>query len=202
MYHNIIFDLGGVVINYDPKGYLVDRFYNKSTEQKLYNAVFGSEEWAQLDRGQISWQEAQSIFLQRGVEQNIAFEMDTVMDEWVDMLSTRSATVALMRLLKKKGFKLYYLSDISKEVLDLIKQRDFWGLFDGGVASCEVGLTKPDLNIYNTLLEKYDLVAQETIFADDLRANTAAAFNVGITGIQFKNVKSFCKMLVIYGIEI
>lgn len=202
MYHNIVFDIGGVVVNYSPKDYLVDRFYHDRTEKKLYEAVFGSEEWEMLDRGELRWAEAAEIFRQRGKEKDISFEMQALLDEWTDMLTTRKATVALMRLLKKKGFKLYYLTNISHEVFALLQQRDFWQLFDGGVASCEAGAAKPDLALYRELLKKYELEPQETIFTDDRRENTAAAFEAGITGIQFKNVKNFCKMLVTYGIDI
>ena len=202
MYKNLVFDLGGVVINYDPKDFLVDRFYHEHTERKLYNAVFGSEEWNQLDRGEITWRQATDIFTQRAIDRDIEFEMQAVLDEWTDMLTTRKATVALMRLLKKNGFKLYYLSNMSKEIFGLIQKRDFWPLFDGGVVSCDVGAIKPNLEIYQALLEKYDLVPQETIFTDDRKVNATIAFNVGITGIQFKNVKSFCKMLVSYGVNL
>ena len=202
MYHNLVFDLGGVVINYNPKEYLVERFYSERTETKLYDAVFGSEEWHLMDLGKLSWNDASAIFMQRGEAKDVAFEMRALLEEWTEMMTTRTATVALMRLLKKNGFNLYYLSDMSREVFDLISRRDFFTLFDGGVVSYEVGITKPDLEIYQILLDKYKLVPQETIFTDDLKANSAAAFETGITGIQFKNVKSFCKMLVTYGIEI
>lgn len=202
MYHNIVFDLGGVVINYAPKDYLVDRFYSERTEKALHEDVFGSEEWELLDKGEITWRQAREVFLQRAEERDLAFEMQTLLDEWTEMMSTRTATVNLMRLLKKKGFNIYYLSNMSKEVFDLIRQRDFFSLFEGGVVSCEVGVVKPDIEIYRQFLQKYSLVPQETIFTDDVRQNTAAAFEAGITGIQFKNVKSFCKMLVTYGIDI
>lgn len=202
MYHNIIFDLGGVVVHYNPKEYLVDRFFHERTERKIYDAVFGSEEWLLMNMGQLSWREASAIFLKRGQEKDIAFEMRTVLEDWTEMLANRRATIVLMGLMKKKGFHLYYLSNIPKEVLALLEQREFWPLFDGGIASCEVGLLKPDINIYKALLDKYKLVPQETIYTDEDKDNTSAAFEAGITGIQFKNVKSFCKMLVTYGIDI
>ncbi len=202
MYHNIVFDLGGVVINYNPKDYLVERFYSERTENKLYDAVFGSEEWQLMDKGKLSWNDASAIFMQRGEAKDVAFEMRALLEEWTELMTTRAATVVLMRLLKKNGFRLYYLSNMSKEVHELIAKRDFWTLFDGGVLSYEVGVTKPDLEIYQMLLKKYKLVPQETIFTGDVKANSAAAFETGITGIQFRNVKSFCKMLVTYGIEI
>ncbi len=202
MVQNLVFDIGGVVVNYNPRDYLVERFYHERTENKIYDAAFGSEEWEMLDRGLISWREAAEIFMRRARERDVAFEMRAVLEEWTDMLTTRKATVTLLRLLKKKGFKLYYLSNISKDVCEFLKNRDFWLLFDGGLFSCDVGLTKPDIEIYRLLAKNYKLVPQETIFTDDNIENAEAAYAAGFTGIQFTDVTSFCKMLVAYGIDV
>lgn len=202
MYRNIVFDLGGVVVDYNPRDFLADRFFYERLENTIYDAVFGSEEWALLDRGALGWAEASEIFLRRGKDKGIELEMQAVVDEWTDMLTTRKATVTLMRLLKKKGFNLYYLSNISRDAFALLEKRDFWPIFDGGIASWEVQLRKPDTALYKQLLDKYKLVPEETIFTDDNRENAAAAFQAGITGIHFKNVKGFCKMLVVFGIDV
>ncbi|MDL2253124.1 HAD family phosphatase [Ruminococcaceae bacterium OttesenSCG-928-I18] len=201
MYKNLVFDLGGVVVNYNPRDYLMDRFFYERLENKLFDAVFGSEEWIMLDRGEMSLEEANEIFLQRGHKLDIAFEMQAVLDNWPEMLTDRKATINLMRLFKKKGYQLYYLSNISHEMLGLLRQRPFWSLFDGGIASCEVGICKPDPEIYEILLQKYHLSAHQTIFADDRKENALGAFSAGITGIQFHNVKNFCNMLLSYGIN-
>ncbi len=202
MVQNLIFDIGGVVVNYNPRDYLVSRFYHERTENKIYDATFGSEEWEMLDKGQISWRDAADIFMRRARERDVGFEMHAVLEEWTDMLTTRKASVTLLRLLKKKGFKLYYLSNMSKEVCEFLKQRDFWPLFDGGLFSCDVGLTKPDVEIYRLLVKNYQLVPQETIFTDNNKDNAEAAYAAGLTGIQFTDVTGFCKMLVAYGIDV
>lgn len=202
MYRNIIFDIGGVVVNYNPKDFLMERFFSEGVETTLYNASFGSAEWRKLDNGEMTWLQASDIFLRRGREKGLEIEMQAVIDEWWEMLTTRKATVALMRLLKRQGFSLYYLTNISHEVLGLLSKRKFWALFDGGVASCQAGIGKPHVEIYQQLLDEYNLVARETIFTDDTRENAAAAFQAGITGIQFKSVKDFCKTLVTHGIEV
>ena len=54
MYKSIVFDLGGVMIDFDPRGYLVDRLCNAETEEEVYDLTFGSEEWKLLDAGLIS----------------------------------------------------------------------------------------------------------------------------------------------------
>lgn len=202
MYKNFVFDLGGVVVDYNPKEYLVDQFFHERTEKKIYEAVFGSKEWEKLDLGELTFQEASDIFLKRGREKDIEFEMQAVLDNWMDMLATRKATVNLMRLFKKNGFNLYYLSNIGRETLHEISKRSFWTMFDGGIASCDVGIAKPDPQIYQMLIDKFNLIPQETIFTDDRRENAISSFHVGITGIQFKNVKNLCKMLNTYGVEL
>lgn len=201
MYKNIIFDIGGVVVNYSPKDFLLDKFYNTRTENIIYDSMFGSEEWQLLDKGQITWRQATEVFMRRAEESDLAFEMLAVLEEWTDMLTTRKATVTLMRLLKKKGFNLYYLSNISKEVMHFLRNRDFWPLFSGGIASFSVGIAKPDIEIYRLLLKEFSILAKETIFTDDKRENAEAAYSAGVMGIQFTDVKNFCKQLAPYGID-
>ncbi len=202
MYKNLIFDLGGVVVNYNPKDYLADTFFYEKIEKRLYEIVFASEEWQRLDMGELSFLQANEIFMKRAESENLAFEMRALLDNWTDMLSNRQATNNLMRIFKKQGYQLYYLSNISHEVLAMLKKRNFWPMFDGGIASCEVGLAKPNPTIYRLLLETYKLDPRECIFADDRKDNALAAFEAGITGIQFFDVKNFCKMLIGYGITL
>ena len=53
MYKNIIFDLGGVVVDFKPREFLLERFYNEEIEQKVFELTFGSEEWLLLDAGKL-----------------------------------------------------------------------------------------------------------------------------------------------------
>ncbi len=202
MYKNLIFDLGGVVVNYNPKDYLAEQFFYERIEKMLYDMVFASEEWRQLDLGEITFLQANEIFMKRAESENLGFEMRALLDNWTEMLSNRQATINLMRIFKKQGYQLFYLSNISHDVLAQLKKRSFWSMFDGGIASCEVGLAKPDPTVYRLLLDSYKLDPRECIFADDRKENALAAFEVGITGIQFFDVKNFCKMLVGYGVTL
>ena len=54
MYKNIIFDLGGVVVDFKPRDFLMDHFLNKSAEDEVFDLTFGSKEWEELDRVPIS----------------------------------------------------------------------------------------------------------------------------------------------------
>ena len=161
MYKNIIFDLGGVMVDFDPKTYLVDRFCNAEVEEQVSQLTFESEEWKLLDAGLITRSEANLRMLARAKEYGRAFEVQGVLDDWMHILRPRRRMQELVRKLKSRGYCVYYLSNIPEDVLNFLTERDLKGLFDGGVASCEVHINKPDPRIYKALLDKYQLKAGE-----------------------------------------
>ena len=187
MYKNIIFDFGGVMVDFDPKEYLVDRFCNAETEELVSQLTFESEEWKLLDAGLITRSEANLRMLARAKEYGRAFEVQGVLDDWMHILRPRRRMQELVRKLKSRGYCVYYLSNIPEDVLDFLTERDLKGLFDGGVASCDVHINKPDPRIYQALLDKYSLRASECVFIDDNLANVQAAFALGFAGIQMKD---------------
>ena len=154
MYKSIVFDLGGVMVDFAPRAYLVDRICNEEIEEQVYDLTFGSEEG--------------------------------VLDDWLHILRPRRRMQELVRRLKNHGYSVYYLSNIPEDVLALLKERGVLDRFDGGVASCEVHINKPDPRIYQALLDKYGLKASECVFIDDNLANVQAAFTLGFVGIRMK----------------
>ena len=178
MYKNIIFDLGGVMVDFDPKTYLVDRFCNAEVEEQVSQLTFESEEWKLLDAGLITRSEANLRMLARAKEYGRAFEVQGVLDDWMHILRPRRRMQELVRKLKSRGYCVYYLSNIPEDVLDFLTERDLKGLFDGGVASCEVHINK---------LDKYQLKAGESVFIDDRLENVQTAFRLGFAGIQMKD---------------
>ena len=187
MYKNIIFDLGGVMVDFDPKTYLVDRFCNAEVEEQVSQLTFESKEWKLLDAGLITRSEANLRMLARAKEYGCAFEVQGVLDDWMHILRPRRRMQELVRKLKSRGYCVYYLSNIPEDVLDFLTERDLNGLFDGGVASCEVHINKPDPRIYQALLDQYGLKASECVFIDDRLENVQAAFALGFAGIQMKD---------------
>lgn len=202
MYKNIIFDLGGVVVDFNPRDFLMDYFMNKSAEDAVYDLTFGSKEWEDLDRGDITRAAANRIMLENAASCGRTFEVQTVIDEWEKILRTKKTTIKTMCKLKLAGYRLYYLSNIAADTMENIKQRDFFPLFDGGIASCDVHVNKPDPKIYTLLMQKYHLAYEESIFVDDNKQNAQAAYNLGITGILYKNKKSFNRALGLCGIHL
>ena len=202
MYKNIIFDFGGVVVQFNPKDFLMDHFMNKRAEEIVYELTFGSQEWQDLDRGIITREEGNAAMLENAARVNRVFEVQTVIDEWPTILRTKESTVHTMQKLKAAGYLLYYLTNIPADIMDELRQREWFSLFDGGVASCEVHLCKPEPAIYTTLMQTCNLAYDESIFIDDNKVNAQAAYNLGITGILYKNPKSFERALRACGIEL
>lgn len=187
MYKNIVFDFGGVMVDFDPHKYLIDLFGNRELEEEVYDLTFGSREWRMLDAGRITRREANERMLERAKAVGRGFEVEGVLDDWMSMLHPRRRMQALVEQLKQRGYCVYYLSNIPEDVLALLMERDFQGLFDGGVASCEVHVNKPDPRIYQALLDKYGLKASESVFIDDRQDNVQAAFELGFVGIRMKD---------------
>ena len=187
MYKNIVFDFGGVMVDFDPYEYLVDLFGNHEVEDEVFALTFGSEEWQLLDAGRITRGEANLRMLDRAKKAGRAFEVQGVLDDWMHILRPRLRMLELVRRLKNHGYCVYYLSNIPQDVLELLTERGVLTQFDGGVASCEVQVNKPDPRIYKALLKKYQLKASECIFIDDRLENVQAAFALGFAGIQMKD---------------
>ena len=106
MYKNIIFDLGGVVVNFTPKDFLMDRFMNKKAEEIVYALTFGSKEWEDLDRGDISRGTANRIMLENAAACGRVFEVQAVIDEWEVILKTNQHTINTRCKLKLAGYRL------------------------------------------------------------------------------------------------
>ena len=104
-------------------------------------------------------------------------------------------TRALVDDLKRAGYKLYVLSNMSREFIDFLRRTEIYGCFDGEVVSCEEGVVKPEPRIYEILLDRFGLDPAETLFIDDRRSNLEAAAAFGIATFHFREPESSCTQL-------
>ena len=176
---NVVFDLGRVVFAQDPA---------KSTAEfkQFFSYVSLTpmpQFWTDYDMGVLSFdQVAEELAAYRGVEPKFAREMITIA---IGKQETIRPTEKLIDELKAAGYKLFVLSNMSREFIDFLRKQKVYENFDGDVVSCEVGIVKPMPEIYDLLLERFDLDPAETIFIDDRKENVDAAAAKGIATFHF-----------------
>jgi putative hydrolase of the HAD superfamily len=184
MIKNIIFDLGNVLISFRP-----DLFIAKFTEDiarinSFMSNIIHTNTWSQLDRGTISLQQARKKFLADHPEEQPLIEL--FFNRWKELLTLIPKNVKLVKKLKLRGYKLYVLSNYIKEAYDYVKNKyDFFSLFDGIVISSDVKLAKPEFEIYQYLLQKYNLRPEESIFIDDTAECISQANKLNIKTIHY-----------------
>lgn len=178
---NIIFDIGNVLLEFKPFDYLLKHFDEKTMED-LMVIIFSSDEWIELDLGTMSIPEIKSRFIDRNPQYEK--EIDFVLDHWSEMLVPLMDNVKFVKILKDKGYKLYLLSNFPITAFkEVYHKYDFFRYFDGLVVSAYEHVIKPDTQIYQILLEKYQLNASECLFIDDMEANILTAKELGIQTI-------------------
>jgi HAD superfamily hydrolase (TIGR01509 family) len=182
MLKNIIFDLGNVLISFRPSEFFDKKNYPETIKAKILSDIFGSKEWLMLDNGEINTQEAiDAIALKSSLKRE---EIALVFNLRTELMFPLDNNVQLLPELRKQGYGLYYLSNFPVDVFEEISTGYyFFKYFTGGIISAEVKYSKPNIKIYNLLLEKYSLVAEECLFIDDLEINVKAAESVGMKGL-------------------
>lgn len=183
---NIIFDIGNVLIRFDPTEWLVNHYGQDPQLMKiLYNEVFSSEEWKLLDHGKISDVEAASRIIAR-IPQHQK-DVERIIYHWENFLiSELPVSLYFLRKFKEMGYNLYALSNYPKRGFEnTIRYYPFFELFDGKIVSYEHQEVKPERKIYEILLEKYQLDPKECVFIDDTLANIHTALEFGMEGVHF-----------------
>ena len=183
---NVIFDLGGVVFDWNPD-HIVSRVQPvPELRAALKEALFGHADWRQFDRGTLSEpQLIERLQLRLGATRA---EVDAILDAVRNSLVEKPETIRLMRALQERGTPLYCLSNMPATIYTHLRQRhDFWDAFSGIVISGEVQMMKPEPEVFLHLLAMFNLRAQESVFIDDLRANIESARQVGLHAIWFKD---------------
>lgn len=102
-------------------------------------------------------------------------------------LAANRGVLELVKNAKSQGLRVAVLTNIIKPVYDIINQSGQYGLFDDVIASCEVGLAKPQIEIYELALERIGVSAQQSIFIDDKTTNIEAANKMGFKTILAQN---------------
>lgn len=182
----VVFDIGGVLLDWDPR-YLYRKLLHDDQEMERFLAEVCTPEWhAPHDRG-------------ASVERSCALlaaahpELSDLIWAWAHRSEEMIAgpvpgTVEILRELQARGVHCYALTNIEAETYPRRRARfEFMRSFDGIVASGLEGIAKPDAEIFELLLHRYDLVADRTVLIDDSPANVQAARESGMQAVLFES---------------
>ena len=189
MIKNIVFDFGGVLMDWDPRYFFRDYF--KDDEKMEYflanicNGVWNAEQ----DRGRTF---AEGVRVLQVEHPEFAKEIQLYDENWETMIKGEfPRTVELLHRLKEAGYALYGLTNWSAEKFPYVLHKyKFFSLFEGIVVSGEEKCIKPDPEIYRILLSRYSLRPEETVFIDDNQINLDTARNLGIRTVLFDSYEN------------
>ena len=182
MVKNIVFDLGNVLISFKPSEYFDKNNYPEAIKAKILTDIFASDEWLMLDNGDITTVDAIDAIAKRSSLNRD--EIAHIFNLRTDLMFPLDPNVRLLPALKKRGFKLYYLSNFPLDIFDEVSSGYFFFKhFEGGLISAEAKFSKPDPGIYKILFEKYSILPEESLFIDDNEINVRAAEALGMKGI-------------------
>jgi putative hydrolase of the HAD superfamily len=186
MIKNIIFDLGNVLISWQPEEYLRNIGYKDNERETILKEVFRSPEWLSLDNGDMGLDEAVRRIARRSSLQTA--EIYSVFNLRTKILFPLDHNTKMLPALKKEGFRLYYLSNFPEDIFDEVHNKyEFFRNFEGGLISARAKASKPDERIYRILLDRYSLVPEESLFIDDSHANALSAEMLGISVIHLSD---------------
>jgi putative hydrolase of the HAD superfamily len=183
---NIVFDLGGVVVTWEPEVIIAKVFADPVVQARVRTLIIGHADWLELDRGTLTQQHA----IVRAAKRTDLPEVDVAkfLRQVPPALVTIPGTVDLLYRLKAQGHTLFCLSNMNvASIHHLEKSYTFWEVFSGVVISCRVHLCKPEPAIFTYLLETYGLVGADTVFIDDMALNLSAAAQFGIHTVKFES---------------
>jgi len=183
---NLIFDLGGVVVEWNPQAICAQAFDDPALRQTAMTHILQHPDWLALDRGTLKREDA----IQRAATRTgwspaaVAAFFDTVLSS----LRLKGDTVALMQRMHAAGHSLYCLSNMPHHALTYLEQTyTFWDLFSARVISCQVGMCKPEPGIYAHVLQHCGIEAAHSVFIDDMQVNVDAAAAFGIHPLRVDN---------------
>lgn len=184
MINNIIFDLGRVLINWEPEKYM-KKVFDENTTSFLLEKIFNTNDWNLMDKGVIDEKTLWENKLNQYPEYKK--EIEHMKNKVLDLLTPIEENTKLLYILKEKGYNLYILSNFSKIAFQKVYEKyDFFKLFDGMIISSHVKSIKPEDEIYKILIEKYKINPAESLYIDDKIENIKAGEIFGFKTIHLE----------------
>jgi putative hydrolase of the HAD superfamily len=200
MIKNVVFDVGKVLVEFDWQGYFETLDFSPEIYEKVADATVRSELWNEFDRSKISDEEILEGFLAGAPE--CKEEVLRFWDNIGSCIKCYDYASSWIHALQEKGYGVYLLSNYPRRLyFQSIQELSFVEFVDGAVFSFEVQATKPEPDIYEALLRKYQLQPTECVFVDDMRSNIIAANHLGMATIHFHTKSQAEEELRSLGVE-
>ncbi|WP_457943011.1 HAD family hydrolase [Caproiciproducens sp. LBM24188] len=168
MIQNIVFDMGRVLIHYQPPEYVKPFVKEEADQRLLLNAIFDAPDWPDNDRGTVTYEE----FLERirsRTPERLYHAAEQVWKNWILYLTPIPETNQLAMELKRCGYRLFLLSNVSTRYYEFRKTIMAIDNFDGEFLSAEVHRIKPDPEIYRLFFQRFALNPEECFLLTIIR---------------------------------
>ena len=200
--NTIIFDLGGVLIDWNPQ-YVFKHVIPDAKKRQFFFDNICTHDWnIEQDAGRTLAEATETLVAEHPEWEA---EIRAYYGRWVEMLggSIEGTVDILKELISHTDYRVIALTNWSNETFPTaLKMFDFLHWFEGIVVSGDEKTRKPFADIYETLLKRYDVEAHEAVFIDDALHNVHGAEAVGIKGIHFKSPEQLRKSLQALGVQI
>jgi putative hydrolase of the HAD superfamily len=191
---NVIFDLGGVLVEWNPEKVLRGFYADDARRGLLMAQLYQHSDWLDLDAGTLAEEEALGRLASRVGGQRE--ELAGLFEATRASLTPKPDSVELLEKLHQQGLGLYCISNMPASSYAYLRARHaFFGRFRGVAISGQLQLMKPDARIFRHLLEAHGLMAQHTAFVDDSVKNVQAAEALGLKGVRFQDAAQCAREL-------
>lgn len=196
---DIILDMDNVLLEWNKDKILQGVSDTKKDYLMLDKTIFQSGLWERLDLGTMTRQEL-VLKVVSMIGSTYQKKVEEVIWNWPSYIDIYTEVFPVLLELKKKGHRIFVLSNTSKVFYDLLKEQlsPLKELLDGFVLSCDIKAIKPDLAMFKEILDKYQLEPRNCVFLDDIEDNTNAAEKLGIKAYQVKKRNDVVDILKSY----
>ena len=184
MIRNVIFDAGGVLLEWNPPRVIAQLYPDPQVQAEIREFIFEHPDWHEYDRGTITAEGAAAHFSK--LSGRSPEEVAQLLRATAESLTPIDDTIRLLEDLAAARIRLYLLSNMPVSTFEfLIERHSFFSHFTQLVISGAILLLKPEPAIYKHLVDTTGIVPAESVFIDDLTRNVIAARECGLHAIQF-----------------
>ena len=196
---DIIPDMGNVLLEWDKDKILQGISDTKKDYLMLDKTIFQSGLWERLDLGTMTREEL-VLKVVSMIGRTYQKKVEEVIWNGPSYIDIYTEVFPVLSELKKKGHRIFVLSNTSKVFYDLLEEQlsPLKELLDGFVLSCDIKAIKPDLAMFKEILDKYQLDPTNCVFLDDIEDNIMAAEKLGIKAYQVKKRSNIVDILKSY----